>query len=84
MTMRIVEHLKGGTPYGVYDVAYYRVRHGGAEMMKDRDIGVSSAYVEALHVMPDEIAVAHCRSQPGGVIVFGSASARAAFRKLEV
>lgn len=80
--MRIEERLKGGLPYGVYDVAYYRVRNGEAVIMSDRDSGVSSAHVGTLHVMPDEIAVAHCRSQPGGMIVYGSYAARSAFRKL--
>jgi hypothetical protein len=76
---KIVQADREGAPTGVYDVAYFTVRGGVVTRDAGEDSGVSLNYIEKLSPGANEIAYATCRSQRGGVTVYGSADAKRVF-----
>ena len=67
----IIRDPDHGLPWGVYDVRWYR---RGKEVAWDTD--VSSGYVgrAARNLGRGESIIAVCRSQPGGLVAYGSAA----------
>jgi hypothetical protein len=77
---QIRETDPAGAPFGSYDVSYYIVgRDGDVKRRPSDDSNVSLRYVEGLKLGEHEVAYAACRSQPGGVTMYGSQWARDAF-----
>ena len=81
MAKSIERVSKHGMPNGVYEITYYRAERDGSVIRTDRDSDVSAAYAVrvASKLRAGEIAIAECRSQPGGVEAFGSERARQAW-----
>lgn len=81
----VIEEMAGGTPWGLYDVLYYRLRQGVACREAHGDTDVSEAYVrrEAARLRPHEALVATCRSQTGGLCAYGGDAMRRAMAARE-
>lgn len=79
----IIETGSDGLPWGSYQVEYYVARKAGVAPLAGQDSDVSAGYVERLRgsLGRMEIAVARCRNQPGGAVVFGSSAARDAWHR---
>lgn len=71
----IIVEDKEGTPWGSYDITYYRVsKSGQVSENASCDSNVSEAYVRkvAKDLQPHEALYARCQSQPGGLSAYGS------------
>lgn len=74
--MQIIE-TSHGLPYGSYDILFYSATASGVRRLAACDREVDDQYVRSLSVRRREVAVATCRSQPGGATIYGSEAARA-------
>lgn len=77
----IIEEHKDGTPWGSYDITYYRVSKSGAVSREAGcDSNVSEAYVRkaAKDLQAHEALIATCLNQRGGLTAYGSARAKSA------
>lgn len=70
-----------GVPTGLYDVTYYWVHLESDRVTRrvecDRDVPAS--YLSRLHPKRREVIRAACKSQPGGLTLYGSEEARRIF-----
>lgn len=67
---------------GTYDVFYWTVNQAGrVTKSPDFDRDTTDQRARALKLDPGEIAMAVCKNQPGGFMVYGSDRARLAFRQ---
>lgn len=81
-TAPIVEEFDQGPGGGTYDCHYWSVNQAGRVTKEaDFDRDTPDQRARNLKLDPGEIAMAVCKNQPGGFMLYGSERARQAYKR---